>query len=86
MPTPVAARDEDQLALLEGEVDAVQHLVLGVAEADVSQLDHTVAVHTVTSRRTGAVAGTGVATAGSAPSTPSARASGDRYGTTVTPG
>ena len=81
-----AARDEDQLALLEREVDAVQHLVLGVAEADVSQLDHTVAVHTVTSRRTGAVAGTGVATAGSAPSTPSARASGDRYGTTVTLG
>ena len=39
------AGDEDQLALLEGEVDAVQHLVLGVAEADVAQLDHAVAVH-----------------------------------------
>ena len=60
-----AAGDEDQLALLEGEVDVAQHLVLVVAEADVAQLDHAVAVHAVTSRRTGAVAGTGVATAGS---------------------
>ena len=57
-----------------------EHLVLVVAEADVTQLDDAVLgrAHAATSCRTRAVAGSGVVTAGSVPRRPTARASGER--------
>jgi len=54
-----------------------QHLVPVVAQADVPQLDDAVLGHPLTARVAG-VAGTGVATAGSVPRRPTARARGDR--------
>ena len=43
LPDAGAARDEHELALVEGEVDVAQHLVPVVAEADVAELDHATA-------------------------------------------
>ena len=74
-----AARDEDQLALVEGEVDVAEHLVLVVAEADVAQLDHvSLAAHAATSRARGRSPGRASSTAGDVPRTPTTRASGER--------
>ena len=84
LPDAGAAGDEDQLALLEGEVDVAEHLVLVVAEADVPQLDHR--PHAVASSGVSALAGTGVVKAGTVPRTPTTSARGERYGITSTPG